>query len=243
LLISASEHGHSHSHPPKKTPSSSRTPSILGSTSGESGTVTPTQKPRPVPRKESSPTRGRTAAHSPSDSFSSLYGHPAATRASLVQTAQDIAARSPSPTPRNSFSARFSLDAEPSPYHLNTSNLADISQPALSPDPIAEDTPLLDTEASQPHHHEESHDHQHQHHGHSHGSMNMRALLLHVMGDALGNVGVIATGLIIWKSDWQYKYYCDPIISLIITVIIFSSALPLGMLVLATRPKLLSSCF
>ncbi|KAJ7024604.1 hypothetical protein C8F04DRAFT_1270144 [Mycena alexandri] len=35
-------------------------------------------------------------------------------------------------------------------------------------------------------------------HGHSHaGSMNMRALVLHVLGDALGNVGVIATGLIL----------------------------------------------
>ncbi|KAG5648053.1 hypothetical protein DXG03_007088 [Asterophora parasitica] len=57
--------------------------------------------------------------------------------------------------------------------------------------------------------------------------MNMRALVLHVMGDALGNVGVIATGLIIWLTEWSFKYYCDPIISLVITVIIFSSALPL----------------
>ena len=64
-------------------------------------------------------------------------------------------------------------------------------------------------------------------HGHS-GSMNMRALLLHVLGDALGNVGVIASGLIIWLTTWQYKYYSDPVISLVITIIIFSSALPLG---------------
>ncbi|KAF9453744.1 cation efflux protein [Macrolepiota fuliginosa MF-IS2] len=64
--------------------------------------------------------------------------------------------------------------------------------------------------------------------GHSHGSsMNMRALVLHVLGDALGNVGVIATGLIIWKTSWSFKYYFDPIISLVITLIIFSSALPL----------------
>jgi solute carrier family 30 (zinc transporter), member 1 len=59
--------------------------------------------------------------------------------------------------------------------------------------------------------------------------MNMRALLLHVLGDALGNVGVIATGLVIWLSTWSFKYYFDPVISLVITVIIFSSALPLGM--------------
>ncbi|EUC66774.1 zinc/cadmium resistance protein [Rhizoctonia solani AG-3 Rhs1AP] len=78
------------------------------------------------------------------------------------------------------------------------------------------------------HSHAHSHDHSHSHgHGHSHGSMNMRALVLHVLGDALGNVGVIATGLIIWLSEWKFKYYCDPMISLVITVIIFSSALPL----------------
>jgi zinc transporter 1 len=59
--------------------------------------------------------------------------------------------------------------------------------------------------------------------------MNMRALVLHVFGDALGNVGVIATGLVIWLTTWNFKYYFDPMISLVITIIIFSSALPLGM--------------
>jgi zinc transporter 1 len=68
----------------------------------------------------------------------------------------------------------------------------------------------------------------HSHGGHAHGSMNMRALVLHVIGDALGNVGVIATGLVIWLTTWKYKYFCDPIISLVIAIIIFSSALPLG---------------
>lgn len=32
----------------------------------------------------------------------------------------------------------------------------------------------------------------------SHGSMNMHGVFLHVLGDALGNVGVIAAGLVIW---------------------------------------------
>lgn len=59
-------------------------------------------------------------------------------------------------------------------------------------------------------------------------SMNVRALVLHVLGDALGNVGVIATGFVIWKTSWSFKYYFDPLISLVITLIIFSSALPLG---------------
>lgn len=73
-------------------------------------------------------------------------------------------------------------------------------------------------------------------HGHSHaGSMNMHALLLHVLGDALGNVGVISTGLVIWLTDWEFKYFFDPMISLVITVIIFSSALPLGELLARAR--------
>ncbi|KAG5362565.1 Zinc/cadmium resistance protein [Yarrowia sp. C11] len=58
-------------------------------------------------------------------------------------------------------------------------------------------------------------------------SLNMQGVFLHVMGDALGNIGVIATAFFIWKTDYSWKYYADPVISLVITVIIFSSALPL----------------
>lgn len=91
--------------------------------------------------------------------------------------------------------------------------------------PSGEGTPLL--------HEEHAHEQmkqisiKHKHH-HAHESMNMHALVLHVLGDALGNVGVIATGLVIWLTSWSFKYYFDPVISLVITIIIFSSALPLG---------------
>lgn len=64
-------------------------------------------------------------------------------------------------------------------------------------------------------------------HGHNHGDMGMNAMILHVLGDALGNVGVIVTALIIWLTDWPGKYYADPAVSLFITVIILKSALPL----------------
>ncbi|KAF2221928.1 cation efflux protein [Elsinoe ampelina] len=64
-------------------------------------------------------------------------------------------------------------------------------------------------------------------HGHSHGDLNMRGVFLHVMGDALGNVGVIASALIIWLTPWSWRFYSDPAISLIITVIILCSAIPL----------------
>ena len=55
----------------------------------------------------------------------------------------------------------------------------------------------------------------------------MRGVFLHVMGDALGNIGVIASALFIWLTNYSWRYYTDPAISLIITVIILGSALPL----------------
>ena len=189
------EHSHSHGHSHKRSPPSSSASSVVripidGSIG--SGSATPTQK-QYIPVPQQSPSRSR---HSPTESFSSLYGHPAATRASLVQTANEIAsAQSPTVTPH-----------VPVPESSHTNEI------------LTENTPLL----------HDAEGHSHKHGQHTQGSMNMRALVLHVLGDALGNVGVILTGLIIWQSTSQYKFYCDPIISLIITIIIFSSALPLG---------------
>lgn len=64
-------------------------------------------------------------------------------------------------------------------------------------------------------------------HGHSHGDLNMKGIFLHVMGDALGNIGVIATALIIWLTKFPGRFYFDPAISLVITAIILASAIPL----------------
>lgn len=74
-------------------------------------------------------------------------------------------------------------------------------------------------------------------------SMNMEGVFLHVLGDALGNIGVIITALFIWKTDYSWRFYSDPLVSLLITVIIFSSALPLcrkacKILLQATPPDL-----
>lgn len=63
--------------------------------------------------------------------------------------------------------------------------------------------------------------------GHSHGDLNMKGIFLHVMGDALGNIGVIVTALIIWLTKFPGRYYFDPAISLVITIIILCSAIPL----------------
>ncbi|KIX01568.1 uncharacterized protein Z518_09294 [Rhinocladiella mackenziei CBS 650.93] len=82
------------------------------------------------------------------------------------------------------------------------------------------------------HYHNKSNDeshtgHGHGGHGHSHGDLNMRGVFLHVMGDALGNLGVIGSALIIWLTAFPGRYYFDPGISLVITCIILYSAIPL----------------
>lgn len=154
----------------------------------------------------------------------------------MVQAAQEMAlAGSPTTQPSRKSRSRSRAtghehrDRDDDATAVNsTSHMAAGS--SLSRSRADERTPLLTSSPSSdsvPH----SLDGDHSHpavSGHGHGSMNMRALLLHVFGDALGNVGVIATGLVIWLSHWSWKYYFDPMISLVITVIIFSSALPLG---------------
>ncbi|EJF67023.1 cation efflux protein [Dichomitus squalens LYAD-421 SS1] len=216
------DHGHEHGHEHgKETPSVSKPPSVHSAL--EDGQVTPrASHSSPAPRPHS---RSRSA------SYSSLYGHPAATRASIVQAAQDVArARSRSPS-RSRVRRSRSRAEHGRPSDVREENGVDDSSAERRI--TNETTPLLsgdaESESSVPHslHEDAGHSHGHGGHGHSHGSMNMRALILHVMGDALGNVGVISTGLIIWLTSWSWKYYFDPIISLVITVIIFSSALPL----------------
>ncbi|KAF9930186.1 hypothetical protein FBU30_000786 [Linnemannia zychae] len=84
--------------------------------------------------------------------------------------------------------------------------------------------------------HNHSHDQEHKHdhdHDHKNGKkpsgvdLNMRGVFLHVLGDALGSVGVIFTALFIWLTDFSWKQYMDPIVSILISGIIVHSALPL----------------
>jgi len=57
--------------------------------------------------------------------------------------------------------------------------------------------------------------------------LNIRGVILHVLGDALGSVGVCLSGLGIWLLPWKKSYYLDPIISVIIALIILSTSIPL----------------
>lgn len=53
--------------------------------------------------------------------------------------------------------------------------------------------------------------------GQSRENINVRAAFLHVLSDALGSVGVIAAGLVMWLTGWMLA---DPIASVFICVII-----------------------
>jgi solute carrier family 30 (zinc transporter), member 1 len=66
-------------------------------------------------------------------------------------------------------------------------------------------------------------------HGHSHsaGQMNMRGAFLHVLSDALGSVVVMISASVIAYTDWEYKYYCDPALSLVLVALILNSVWPL----------------
>jgi len=62
------------------------------------------------------------------------------------------------------------------------------------------------------HDHSHSHDHGKESKGPSGEDLNMRGIFLHVLGDALGSVGVIFTALFIWRTDISWRFYMDPII-------------------------------
>lgn len=55
----------------------------------------------------------------------------------------------------------------------------------------------------------------------------MLGVLIHVIGDAINNVGVIVSALVIWKTEGENRYYIDPAIGVFIAVMIFLTALPL----------------
>lgn len=59
------------------------------------------------------------------------------------------------------------------------------------------------------------------------GHLNMRGVFLHVLADALGSVVVIISALVIWLTDWRYKMYVDPALSVAMVCLIMFSTWPL----------------
>lgn len=57
---------------------------------------------------------------------------------------------------------------------------------------------------------------------HHHGgeSVNIKGIFIHIVGDFLGSIGVLVSACVIQFTNWKYKYYLDPAISLLIVLIL-----------------------
>ncbi|KAF7309896.1 hypothetical protein MIND_00361900 [Mycena indigotica] len=58
-------------------------------------------------------------------------------------------------------------------------------------------------------------------------NLGLFAVLIHLFGDAVNNVGVIISGVLIWQLHSPHRFYADPAVSLGISLIIFASAIPM----------------
>jgi cobalt-zinc-cadmium efflux system protein len=58
-------------------------------------------------------------------------------------------------------------------------------------------------------------------HSSQHHNLNMRAVYLHVLGDLLGSLGVIISGIILWSTHWNL---IDPLITILFTLTILRSS-------------------
>lgn len=58
--------------------------------------------------------------------------------------------------------------------------------------------------------------------------LGMMGVLVHLVGDAINNIGVIVAAAVIWKAKYEGRFYADPGVSMGIAIMILLSALPLG---------------
>ncbi|KAJ5341540.1 hypothetical protein N7541_010664 [Penicillium brevicompactum] len=95
------------------------------------------------------------------------------------------------------------------------------------------------------HGHGHGHSHGHSHGGHDHGDLGMMGVMIHVIGDAINNIGVMAAGLVIWlAAPHSGRYYADPGVSMFISILIMLSSIPLmrnaGLILLESAPTSVS---
>lgn len=71
--------------------------------------------------------------------------------------------------------------------------------------------------------------------------LGMLGVLVHVIGDAINNIGVIIAAVIIWQTSYENRFYADPAASMFIALMIFVSAIPLtkhsGTILLQSAPR------
>ncbi|KAF4983065.1 hypothetical protein FZEAL_1433 [Fusarium zealandicum] len=74
------------------------------------------------------------------------------------------------------------------------------------------------------------------HHEHKHTAvaprspgrdLGMLGVFIHVVGDAINNIGVIIAAVIVWKAKGDGRYYADPAAGVFIALMILLSAIPL----------------
>lgn len=78
-----------------------------------------------------------------------------------------------------------------------------------------------------------------QQHKNSH-DLGITGVLLHILGDAANNIGVIIAAVVIWKTQYAARFYADPSVSMGIALMITMSSLPLikksGTILMQTMP-------
>lgn len=62
---------------------------------------------------------------------------------------------------------------------------------------------------------------------HKHKSIAMHSVFLHILGDALGSIAVIASVLFTWLTDYSWNVYVDPTASIIVALILVVGTIPL----------------
>ena len=75
-------------------------------------------------------------------------------------------------------------------------------------------------------------------HDHSH-SDNLQGIFLHVMGDFFGSIAVMISACVYKFTDWKYKDYVDPVLSLLIVIILVAGTQNLFR---KTATQVLESC-
>lgn len=83
--------------------------------------------------------------------------------------------------------------------------------------PISDEPSILEahTSAAQPYEH--------------HHDLGIKAVLIHLLGDALNNVGVIIAAAVIWKAKLTKRFYADPAMSMVIGIMLILTAWKLSM--------------
>ncbi|KAJ4270287.1 hypothetical protein NW762_001963 [Fusarium torreyae] len=88
------------------------------------------------------------------------------------------------------------------------------------------------------------------HHEHKHMAVSIKSpgrdlgmlgVFIHVLGDAINNIGVIIAAVIVWKAEGNGRYYADPAVGVFIALMILLSAIPLvknsGAILLQIAPR------